>query len=242
VDFSPPWPQAPAAPRLGPRDVHLFRIALDVPESTRAPLAGLLSADEAVRAARFVFERHRRRFLVGRAALRQILGRYLAAAPESLVFSYSERGRPSLPGAPFDFNLAHSEELALLALSPQPLGVDLELLRDVGDAAGIVQRFFSPAEAAAFARVPAGQRAQAFLNGWTRKEALLKAVGTGIADLHTVDVTLAPGEPTRVLAMPGPPDEAAAWQLHPIDPGPGFVGALAVRGRAEPLSAWEWTW
>jgi 4'-phosphopantetheinyl transferase len=238
-----PWRRPPQALRLEPSEVHLFRIPLVVPEAASDSLIALLSPDERERARRFLFDHHRIRFIAGRAALRGILARCVGASPESLGFEYSERGRPRLatPTVDFDFNLAHSDDLGLLAVSPHPVGVDLERLREMPSALEIAARFFSVAETEVLVTLPPGLRAQGFFNAWTRKEALLKAAGVGIGDLEHAQVTLDPGEPPRIVAFPGPPEEAARWRLHVLDVDAGYVAALAVKADVQALLTWEWT-
>jgi 4'-phosphopantetheinyl transferase len=113
------------------------------------------------------------------------------------------------------------------------VGVDLEELKPVADFAGIAERFFSPAENRALLALPAESRDAAFFTCWTRKEAYIKAVGEGLSiPLDSFDVTLAPGDPPRLLATRAEPGGEMRWSLHELHPGPGFVGALAVEAPA----------
>src|SRR5262249_6058087 len=151
------------------------------------------------------FEPHRGRFIVGRATLRAILGRYLARRPSELAFRYGEFGKPDLDvpqGADaIRFNMAHSHGRAALAVAVgRELGIDLEQERPIHDADRIVARFFSAAECRVYAGLPDDQKPAAFFRGWTRKEAYLKATGLGLAlPLDSFDVSLAPGDPPRLL-------------------------------------------
>ena len=140
----------------------------------------MLSADERERAARFVFDVHRRRFVAARASLRRVLALCLDRDPAGLSFEYTDRGRPSLRLAShpdFDFNLAHSGDLALLALSSRTVGIDVEQLREIPNGLEIARRFFSPREVVALKHLTENERRGGFVNAWTRKEALIKAVG-----------------------------------------------------------------
>jgi 4'-phosphopantetheinyl transferase len=189
-----------------------------------------------------VFDVHRRRFVAARASLRRVLGLCLDRDPAGLVFDYTDRGRPSLrlaSHADFDFNLAHSGDLALLAFASRRVGVDVEQLGDMGNALAIARRFFSPREVAALKRLVGDARRHGFLNAWTRKEALIKALGTGLAALEETEVSLAPGEIPAVLSPPGGAEE---WQLFHLDPYPGFVGAVAVQAAPPPVRLTTWCW
>ena len=153
------WRALVASGVPGPDEVRVVRIPLDGPS---ADLAETLSADERERAARFVFDVHRRRFVAARASLRRVLALCLDRDPAGLSFEYTDRGRPSLRLAShpdFDFNLAHSGDLALLALSSRTVGVDVEQRREMPNALAIARRFFSPRELAAESEPSARTRA-----------------------------------------------------------------------------------
>lgn len=236
---------APAAVLPDPGEVHVWRVPLDPLEGEVARLRALLSPDETARADRFHFDRHRRRYVVGRGALRRLLGAYLGRRPESLVFEYGAREKPRLAdrgAAALEFNLSNSEELALIAVTPAiELGVDLEALRPMEDALAISERFFSAPERAALAACPPAERDAAFFRCWTRKEAYVKAVGDGIAlGLDRFDVSLEPGGAARFLALEGDPARAAEWSLTHLEPGPGYVGALALPAHPAAVLGFDW--
>jgi 4'-phosphopantetheinyl transferase len=227
------WGPAPDSIAMCRDEVHVWRIALDPPPSLAGRFEAVLSPDERARADRFRMARDRARFVVGRGWLRTILGRYLGAEPGRLAFRYGPQGKPALEGDDMArFNLAHSHDLALLAVAEgRELGIDLEQIRPMADAERIIERFFSMRERAAFLGLPGPDRPVAFFRGWTRKEAYLKAIGLGFSmPLDRFDVTLAPGEPARLLHVEGRPEEPGRWTLHDLDPGPGFLAALAVEG------------
>lgn len=225
----------------------MWVVPLDPPEAEVAALAGLLSPDEAARAARFRFERHRRRYAVGRGALRTLLGRYLGVPPRTVAFAYGAKGKPFLgepSGAPLHFNLSNSEELALVAFCRDAeIGADVERLRPMPDGLDIAERFFSAGERRTLAAQPPEERDRGFFRCWTRKEAYLKAVGDGItAPLDAFDVTLTPDEPARMLSIDGDAARGAAWELVHVEPADGYLGALALPSRPGGwrLRGWRW--
>ena len=230
---------------LGRDDVHVWRASLDPPAPRLWQLARLLSEDERCRAERFCFERDRDRFIAGRGLLRTILARYLDIAPERLRFRYGAGGKPVLADAavPLRFNLSHAGRLVLYALAwGREIGVDLEHIRPDVAAELIAERHFSPWENAQLRSLPAGERAEGFFNCWTRKEAYVKARGEGLAlPLNGFDVSLASGEPARLLRVQNDPREASRWRLHTWRPAPGYVAALAVEGDGWRLTCREWT-
>jgi 4'-phosphopantetheinyl transferase len=212
-----------------PIDVDLWVWSLDVDKSERRRLAAFLSDDETARAARFVFERDRHRFIVGRGRLREILARELGEQPTALRFSYAAHGKPSLPAhADFHFNLSHSEALAALGVARAEIGVDVERVRPFKE--DVAERFFSRREAATLKALPASEQLDAFYRCWARKEAIVKAIGEGLSHpLDSFDVTLTADAPAVVERFQGEADAANVWRLIHFDPAEGFAGAVACR-------------
>ena len=240
------WPPPPTTPSLNDLELHVWAIHLNTSSTRVSRCAALLSAEEAQRAAKFRFERDQRRFIVAHGALRAILAPYAGLAPETLNFVQSPRGKPSLTGlagktAPH-FNLTHSDELALVAVTAVcPVGIDVELIRPINDASGIADRFFSPRESRSLAAWPPAQKSAAFFNLWTRKEAWLKATGQGISEsLDKVEVSFLPDEPVRLISLPEAAGAAREWSLFDLRPASGFVGAAAICSVAVQLRHWVW--
>ena len=228
-----------------PGEVRVWFARLDPPAPVLASLERGLSCDERARAAAFRFDRDRRRFVAARGFLRAVLGRCLGNRPGEVSFAYGPHGKPRLadPSASLRFNLSHSGERAACALCrEEEIGVDVEAVRDLDDADAIAAHFFSAAEAAAIRRLPsAPERLEALFNCWTRKEAYLKALGDGLArPLDDFDVTLLPGEPARLSRVAGDAAEPSRWSLAELDPGPGYVGEVAVRSRGWRLATGWW--
>ena len=226
--------------------VHVWRTATEVSRSRLARFYDLLAADERARAARFARADDRRRYTVARGVLRTLLGRYLSVEPAALEFRYGAHGKPSLAASPggrdVRFNLSHSCGLALHAFAVgREVGVDVERIRPETDVTGVARHSFSPAEVDALMDLPAGQRREAFFNGWTRKEAFIKAHGEGIAlGLSRFDVTLRPGEPAKLLRFDNEPAEAARWSMRALEVGEGYKAALAAEGDGWELRCWEY--
>ena len=221
---------------LPEREIHVWAVPLDPAPGVVERLSRSLAVDERDRAQRFHFDRHRRRYQVGRGVLRELLGAYLGIPPHAVAFSYGPRGKPFLgePAAAggLFFNLSNSHELALVGLLRGPeIGVDVEFLKPMPDLEQIAERFFSASEREALRRLPAGQKREGFFNCWTRKEAYLKAVGEGLAaPLDSFDVTLVPGEPPRMLTLKGDAERASRWSYRCFRPAADYIAALAVEG------------
>jgi 4'-phosphopantetheinyl transferase len=225
-------------PRLEADCGHVWKLRLDRPKPAIDAALQLLAADERARAARFVFDVHRDRFIACRSSLRLLLGQYLDAAPAHLTFRYNDFGKPELAALPASlplrFNVSHCDDWALIAVTLEhPLGVDIERLRQLDDLENVARNCFSAQELQALLSVPASHKAEAFFNCWTRKEALIKAWGDGFSHpLKDFDVTLLPGEPPKLLRVHGDSQAPMQWSLHAWRPLPDHIAALAVNAPA----------
>ncbi|MFY9552972.1 MAG: 4'-phosphopantetheinyl transferase superfamily protein [Thermoanaerobaculia bacterium] len=223
---------------MAEKEVRLWSVDLDCSPERLPALLECLSSDERARAERFRFDRDRRRFVAGRAALRRVLGDTVGIPASQIAFEYGPYGKPALAspsGAGVEFNVSHCEEQALIAVaSGRRVGVDLELVSSetAEERMRIAERFFSAAEVAALRALPGRLQGEAFFACWTRKEAYIKARGEGLSmPLDAFSVSLAPGEPAALLDCPSAPEEIRAWSLRSLVPAPGFLAAVAVEGK-----------
>jgi len=226
--------------------VEVVAVGLDVSPKMVHRLSLLLSENERERAGRFAFERDWRRYVVARGRLRELLAQRIDVPPEAVQFAYGKRGKPALAAPLFRhglrFNVAHSADLAVYAFScDREVGVDVEAVRILPDADAIAARYFSRHEQAAYRALASCHKMRGFFNGWTRREAYIKALGDGLRhSLDAFDVTLAPGEPARILRIEETPGDQCGWRLVSFVPAPGFIGAVAVEApaaRAVPAKA-----
>jgi len=168
----------------------------------------------------------------GRAPLLALLGAQLGVAPGDVQLVDGEHGRPALAprhAAAFDFNWSHSGEWALVALARGIApGIDLEVPRPRARALELARRFFSAEEAAWLAGLPEDAQLAGFLDLWTAREAVLKALGRGIAFGLDKLAFRRDGAGIRLLRLEG--DDARHWQVHRLEPGAGMHAALAWRG------------
>ena len=210
----PSWAAAPE-----PITVDIESFSLDAGFSSSDLV--VLSDDEKERANQFVFEQDRRRFVRGRAELRRRLARELEVKPRDVRFHYGPDGKPGVPGAHLAFNLSHSADLAVLAIAHGRdinVGVDVEIPRS-GDRQIdelVARHYFAAGEIRRLFALPANDRYAAFLRCWTRKEALLKALGGGLMlPLHDFEVTLESRTPARIVT-PSEPLAHGKWEIADI--------------------------
>ena len=223
------WTEPPSSPSLETGTVHVWRIALNQEDDRLERFRRTLEAGELERAGRFHFDKDRRHFIVARGFLRSVVARYLGSQPEALRFEYGAYGKPALGTEhTLRFNLSHSNEVALLAVSlDAEIGVDVEHIRADFASEDIARRYFSRAEVEGFNALPPEERVAAFFRCWTRKEAYIKAIGKGFSQsLSAFDVTLAPGIAPALLRAED--DDASRWWMSDIEVGEGYAGALIV--------------
>jgi 4'-phosphopantetheinyl transferase len=204
-----------------------------MPLDASNPIVGdpfaLLSADERDRLSRLRLDADRRRYGSAHGALRLLLGRYLGQDPRDLAFAAGAHGKPYLASAPaIEFNLTHSGDLALIAVSSnRPVGVDVESLgRRTLDVPSLARRVLCPREHHWLSRIEQRSRLHAFLQLWACKEAVSKAAGAGFS----IGFARIETDPDVLFCARSQPLRAAdgQWRLHVLEPGDGYVGALAV--------------
>jgi 4'-phosphopantetheinyl transferase len=222
-------PGAPAAD-----EVRVLVVPLDAPPAHYAELFEYLTDDERTRAARYKVEPPRRQFVIGRGLLRRLLANCLGLPAREVPISYNGAGKPLLAdsAAGLHFNVTHTDGLALIALSRRAVGIDVERVRRVENPEGLVGRFFSAAERAAYLGLAEQLRPAGFFRGWTSKEAVIKAAGLSVAYLDEFDVELNPARPAAVLAARHPELRAGVWGLAAWEAATGFAAAVAVEGAA----------
>jgi 4'-phosphopantetheinyl transferase len=227
-------------------EVAIWFVRLDRRAQPVERLRRLLSPDEQDRLERFRFRHDAIRFVTLRAVLRAVLAERLGASPEEIRFAYGPYGKPEL-AMPFNrrgvaFSVSHSADLGVVAVTAgRRVGVDIERVRPLPDLEAMSEQVFSPREQGALRTIPPVLRPRAFLNGWTRKEAYIKAIGTGCAHpLARFSVSLAPGAPVRLEQCEDDASEPERWTLEALDPDPDYVAAIAVEGRPRRIVCHTW--
>jgi 4'-phosphopantetheinyl transferase len=231
---------------LSDRELHVWNARFDPASAWPEQPARLLSDDEMERAERFHFDKDRAHFIHARGVMRMLLGRYLDVPPVEVTFRYASTGKPELSPAFHDtdlqFNLSHSHGRLLLAIARQrAVGVDIEKIRSETDIERIAERFFSFAETQQLHTLTGPAKHAGFFNGWTRKEAYLKARGEGIGEgLDKFAVSLIPGKPARLLFDRRDPDAVGRWSIRDLTTSSDFSAAVVIDGTDLTLRRFEW--
>ncbi len=218
---------------LAPEQVRVRVVDAAALAENQAQLATFLSSEDLARLNRYSNQAARDMFLAARGAVRLLLGQILHTDPAKVEIATMEHGKPYLPAFPqLFFNISHSRNLALIAIARHPVGVDIEFLRRPVDFAAVMRRFFSDEERSDWELYGVPTPQQAFFRGWTRKEAILKATGEGIAGLGHTRVSFKPEEPRALKERLNDPLQSQHWLFSDFCPAPDYQAAVALQAPA----------
>jgi 4'-phosphopantetheinyl transferase len=226
---------------LRENEVHIWLVQTNDESVSLQGFEDILSSVEQDRASKFKFEADRRRYVTAHAALRSILSVYVNSPARELQFASGPYGKPTL--APIHdrkkiaFNLSHSHEVALIAVTQdREIGVDVEWVRENFAFDEVAQRFFTTREVAALHALPLRLQREAFYKCWTSKEAFLKAKGTGLSgQLDEVEILFIDDAVRVKGTIPN-------FSLIEITAEGGYTAALVVGGVEPRLTHYAWEW
>lgn len=229
---------------LESNQLHLYYLQAVPAQKHLDFFASLLSQSEHEKIIKYKQHQMRNMSTIARGALRFILASYLRTSPREVSFDYNANGKPLLSekySETIHFNIAHSEECLVLGFTrDSELGIDVEKIIDLTDSEAIARNYFTPEEREDLQKVPKGERLRAFYNCWTRKEAILKAIGKGLSQpLNTFRVSLIPGEPCELLGASSSHEACNGWKLLHLTPFPEYVGAVATKSRSLDILEWR---
>ena len=227
--------------------MHVWRTSTRVSLGIVSKLIVLLGNEERAKAARFRRDADRDRYVASHAMLRLVLSRYVGASAEKLEFEVGDRGKPRLAQGrdfPLSFNLSHSGDAALLAVSGTPeVGVDLEEIRDDVDVRALSRSALSAAELRVLHSAPIERQRLLFFRSWVRKEAVLKGCGVGLsAKLEQVVVLGSEASKDEEFTLVQPSASQTDWGVRDIEIGDRYAGAAAAPGRDWTLHYFEHRW
>jgi len=208
--------------------VHVWTASIGEVLYPTAALASVLSCDEQTRASRYRVPDARVRFVVARSVLRLLLAAYIGVRPGELEFTADPCGKPRLRNSTLHFNVSHCGSAFAIAFAGRDIGVDVELVAAFDDR--IASQVFSSKELHQVAMSSCLERRCAMAMTWTRKEALLKAVGCGLV-LTPSEIDLGDLRTPAVIVLPPSVDaERRSWNVIDLErtPASSWVGAVAV--------------
>lgn len=228
---------------LTTKTVHVWRANLDEYHNLNAVLDDILSTDEKIRADKYRQSVHRIRFRLARGILRILISQYLGINPGDLEFRYDFYGKPWLrfDNERLNFNISHSHSWGLYAFTyGRKVGIDIERIQPMKDIDRIIRQVFSEQEMKAFYHLSTGQRLEGFYRCWTRKEAVVKALGKGLSyNIQSFTVSLMLSDPCLLLKDAQDQGIVSQYRLNHLSPIAGYVGALAVEGNDWILESWD---
>lgn len=222
--------------------IEVRTIRLTASQDRLPALLDLLDDHERARAHTFRFPHLAAEFIQSHAAMRALIAEQTGLHPRAIQLSKDKYGKPRVTGeAGFEFSISHSCGLASFAFSRQgPVGIDIEKVRVIKDCDALVQQFFSHSEQDELGRLPACEQQRAFYAVWTRKEAYLKALGTGlVTPPRTVSVTVDPDAAPAVVGANESTQASCHWQLVDLRVDAGYAAALAYSGELCPVRITE---
>ena len=216
---------------LTAHSLHVWYVQLDRCLSQVDDYRASLSDVERSRASRFHFQRDRERYVIAHGVLRYLLAIYVERDPRDVHLSRLACGKPVLTDVPLEFNLAHSNDLAVIAVTHRQVGVDIERLRTLPDAVDLAERFFPEAEALYIRRLPEKSRDIEFLRSWTRIEAYLKGCGVGLTvPLRSVSTGMNQSHASAHSMCCSEGSPPSFWKFAELKLQPSYVGSVAVKG------------
>ena len=228
------WNPPPRELVLSPEFIDVWRMPLNLRTAETDSMFATLSQEEQIRAGKIKSSTRKKQFVIGRGSMRMLIGRYLDIDPASFEFAYSAHQKPLIPetslGIPVTFNITHSHEMVLLALSLERcIGVDIERIRDDVEFKKLADRFFSRQETEVLENYDKSELPAAFFACWTRKEAFVKALGDGISfGLSEFSVSVDPCASHVDLRINTELQGSDTWSIMNVEVGGEYAAAVAA--------------
>lgn len=218
-------------PKLIGNQIRIWLINMDTYFSILPVLRNILSSEERKRADRFYKENDTARFIVRRAVLRLLMADELALLPDQIEFITGINGKPHLVNSKgIHFNSSHSGNFAVIVIANQQVGTDIEYINDDFDYISVAEYAFSPRESAALQC--SLKPVRDFFTIWTRKEAFLKAIGTGIGQNINLLNCLDGAQPVPSVLTP----EKTDWECHTLEVAQDYLLSITSKRSAVPFN------
>ncbi|ACB51895.1 4'-phosphopantetheinyl transferase [Crocosphaera subtropica ATCC 51142] len=226
---------------INPQEVHIWKTNLEQLSIDFQNSFNLLNEEEKIKAQRFHFEKHQKRFTLARSSLKKILSFYLSISPQDIKFQYSDYGKPKIIDKinliNLQFNVSHSEDIAIYGVTCDYfIGVDVEYIRPMPEAENLAKRFFSQKEYQQIRGLSSEEKNREFFKLWTGKEAYLKAIGKGIGGgLEKVEIST--HKPIKFINLPE--CNNINYNLLYLTPHDNYLAAIAVEENEQTYHYWQ---
>ena len=221
---------------LKPNTVHIWTINFLVSEDAFSRYHNLLSDDEKERANKFKFYKDKRCYVVTKGILRLLSATYLTKDAKDIKFEYGKYGKPKFKTETnLNFNVSHSGDIAIIGfVYDHTIGADIEKIKNDFDTFEIAANFFSKKEIATLREIPKSHQYLAFYRCWTRKEAFIKAKGSGLSfPLDQYSVSLNTDLKAELLETKWSTKEKEHWYYHSFIPDSNYIAAVIVDTQIE---------
>lgn len=229
---------------INSHQIHVWSINVsNVPENFQNSYYGLLSPNERSRVSKLRFLKDQRTFIIARGVLKKLSGYYLNIDPKMVDFEYEKFGKPRYRNnSPIKFNVSHSGNLILIGFTKDyELGVDIEYIKEDFNMMEIARNFFSKQEIRSLERLPTKEKPIGFYRCWTRKEAIIKAIGTGLSfPLDSFAVSLDHDLNALLQTTTWNPSEKKNWTLHSFRPNKKYMAAIAIKTKKSSYQLFDW--
>ena len=226
---------------LSKNEIHVWRVSIIKHQRNQKGLEAVLSNSEKQRVSQFRFEKDRSMYAISHGTLRELIARYLSTDAVALEFNINSFGKPYLEKTPLRFNISHSMDVALIAITKDvEIGVDVEMLDTKTDCLTLAKRFFAKCEYEAILSAPEANRVPSFYRLWTGKEAIIKARGKGLSiplDSFSIVPYIQGSETLNPQSNLG---ESSIWTLSSLEVVPPYVASLAYEGKERTVLARDW--
>lgn len=230
-------------PLLKTNNVHIWSFTFETYDDIVQYHFHLLSEDEKERANRFRFYKDKQCYVVTRGVLRLLSAQYLNNNPKDIIFNYEAFGKPLYKEETnLKFNVSHSGNRALIGfVKNHPLGVDIEKIKNDFDIFEVAENYFSKSEIESLHNIPKEEQYKGFFRCWTRKEAFIKAKGSGLSfPLDTFSVSIDSDTDAILLRTEWDKNEKNNWKLESFIPAEGYMAALITDSSVKHIDYLDW--
>jgi 4'-phosphopantetheinyl transferase len=208
-------------------ELHIWRYTVNEQDYIAEQTKPMLSVEETKKSKRFIREEHTVDYVCNHRFVRNVLAAYLNILPSEIKFNVTPLGKPYIENSNLFFNVSHSKNKALLAISiDAEVGVDIEYMKDLQDAITFSNYSFSDEEKAMIFKDEEINKDVLF-TFWTFKEAYIKATGTGLSvDISIINLSDFYANEVHKFGN-------ETWTLKRLQTKEGFKAAFAIAGEID---------